>query len=211
MSNLVTQHPKYDQLYLTPQGHVVDRAEAEAMGFDVPTAAVQTILSDLDRDIRAGRAALPRNMAMSQKIAAKAEAKERERSDYIGSILALPEAQSRPIAAAKLASLYSEKSMPVAKAAIFLRSLPTEDGARVTINETEPSMSNALPAHTDAATFKRKIELRFAAMAQRADHGDLGAKSEAKRLGYAVKLINTTNMNPIAALQSAGVEPATIC
>lgn len=205
MSNKAFQHPTASRLAILPNGRSVTTEQAEIEGFTIVARDTGAWSTWADTYIDGDANASP-----SARIARAQKAKERERSDYIGSILALPEALSRPIAAAKLAALYSDKSMPVAKAAIFLRSLPTEDGARVTINELEPSMSHAIPAHTDAATFRRKIELRFAAMAQRADHGDLGAKAEAKRLGYAVKLINSTNMNPIAALQSAGVEPATI-
>lgn len=222
MSKIAYQAPSSDTHAITADGIRIAIDDAVLEGYDLKLAntadwqswaarqEVMTVVRERTAEIAPKAIEKSPQLTMSQKVARQAAERERERSDYIGSILALPEAQSRPIAAAKLASLYSDKSMPAAKASIFLRGLPEETGARITINEQEPSMSYAMPTNTDTATFKRKIELRFAALAQRANHGDMGAKADAKKLGYALKLIDTTNMNPIAALQSAGVEPATI-
>lgn len=206
MSKLAFQHPTASRLAILPNGTSATAEQAEADGFTIVARDTAAWSKWADSYVDAD-ASLPPSVRLRR----VADKRERERTEYGENILALPEAQSRPIAASKLAQSFSVKTMPPERAAIFLRGLPEEDGKRINLpTDQEPSMSNSLPANTDVATFKRKVELRLAAMAQRADHGDLSAKSEAKKLGYAVKLINTTNMNPIAALQSAGVDPATV-
>ncbi len=114
--------------------------------------------------------------------------------------MGLPEAQDRPRAAVKLAMAYSAKSMPVERAKLFLGGLPVEETE--TTNPKATIMADP--------TLKRRTEIRLAALSQRADQGDLAARTEAKRLNYALKINAGTSLSLLAALQQSGCDVAAI-
>ena len=117
---------------------------------------------------------------------------------YLTAIEALPEAASRPAAAAVIWSKYTMETMPPERAASFLRGLPTE---------TKPvaSAPSRLTA-TDIAVFKRKVELRIVGLNMKADAGNnQPARVEARRLSEALATRERTGCSFGSAFTAAGL------
>jgi hypothetical protein len=129
------------------------------------------------------------------------QAAEQVKADYAAEIMGLPEAALRPSAAARIAEVYNAKAMPASRAKLFLAGLPVE--------ETEQPTTPKATVMADP-TIKRRVEIRLAALSQRADSGDLAAKAEAKKLSYALKLTAETSLSLPAALQQTGCNVAAI-
>ena len=118
---------------------------------------------------------------------------------YLEAIEALPEAQSRPAAAAVIWSSHTMESMPPDRAASFLRGLPTE---------TKPtSATRSRLSAEDIARFKRKTELRICGLEMRADKGgNHDARVEARRLSEALGVRERTGCSFADAFSAAGLD-----
>lgn len=126
-------------------------------------------------------------------------------TDAQKAVLSLPEAALRPRAAMRFVALETSKGMSLAEAARFLRGLPEETEANLVREGGEVARSprKAIPGRGNMMA-RRKIEIAAAACDLKAARGDASARTEAKALNYALKLMGTgTSIE--AACQTAGV------
>ena len=129
---------------------------------------------------------------------AKANTALSVRIAYLTAIEALPEAASRPAAAAEIWSKHTMESMPPSRAASFLRGLPEETKPVV----AAPSRLTA----NDIAVFKRKVELRIVGLHMKADAGNnQPARVEARRLSEALATRERTGCSFGSAFTAAGL------
>jgi hypothetical protein len=113
--------------------------------------------------------------------------------------MGLPEASDRPKAASKIAELHNATSLPLFKAKGLLASLPTE--------QKEKPMPNTRANIEGEKAVTRCVELRAAALAHRANMGDESAKSESKKLNYALSIkAQSPNTSIVVALQQSGAD-----
>lgn len=148
----------------------------------------------------------------AQEACRAAEPKSRERRDYSAAVRALPEAAERPKAAARIAELHNAKSLPLHRAAALLASLPSEI-AETREDEAQAAEQRAARAQEQmgAPDLKRRVELRIAALGHRADKGDEAARSESRKLAYAMSIVaQSPNTSVTTALKLAGADLNTI-
>ena len=122
-----------------------------------------------------------------------------DRIAYLEAIEALPEARSRPAAAAELWSKHTAATMPIERAASFLRGLPAE---------TKPAVAtkSKLSAE-DIARFKRKTELRIVGLTMKAERGgNHAARVEARQLQEALGIRERTKCGFADAFSAAGLD-----
>jgi hypothetical protein len=120
--------------------------------------------------------------------------KERERKVYIEALCALPEAQGKPAAVAKLADLYgNERVMPLWRAASILQGLPSED-PRARAKADRESEAALMSAAKDRVT----------ALQYTYDDADL---SESKRLAYGLRIKSLDPRRPfVQCLRESGAD-----
>ncbi len=174
------QHPQYAKMATLPSGLTVTKDEAAKQGF-----------------------VIARDGAHARSIAEHAGHATADGSTYLDQLRTLPEAADRPLAIAKLAHAYTLKSMPLAKAALFLSGLPIETA------ETQPEPKKM--SLEDEMRLRRKVEIQHLGRSRRGALGDGAAKAEAKKLGYALQIHNmSANKSMSMALREAGIDPSTV-
>lgn len=89
-------------------------------GYESPFKKVASIPAHVPEDA-------PLVSAKAAEVTAVVSEKERERKAYIKALCALPEAQGKPAAVAKIADLYTAATCPLWRAASILAGLPSED------------------------------------------------------------------------------------
>ncbi|MEH2476193.1 hypothetical protein V1281_002637 [Nitrobacteraceae bacterium AZCC 2161] len=140
----------------------------------------------------------------SRKVAIPTEEKTKTRASaliaYATAIEALPEAKARPAAASEIWASQTAQTMPVERAAAFLRGLPVE-----TAPIAKAATTSTLTAQ-DNAMFKRKMELRINGLNMKADRGNPAARNEATKLGWAMRTRETTGCSFADAIQGAGLD-----
>lgn len=119
---------------------------------------------------------------------------------YAEKLAALPEAKARPAAAARLAELSTEKTMPLERAASMLRGLPEEKLAA-----TPKVVQSNVRTAADTAVVRRKTEIRVAALSQSAANGSHAAADEARKLRYALDIQSQTGCRMGDAFNSVGL------
>jgi hypothetical protein len=129
-----------------------------------------------------------------------AEQAEAEREAYAMAIMSLPEAEDRPYTARRLAMAHNAQSMPIAKAAMFLRGLPAEPAE-------QPSTLTKKADQMAEKTLMRKVEIRLAALSFNADRGNDAARKEANAIRYAMRL-NAHGTDLQTALRQSGANLA---
>lgn len=125
---------------------------------------------------------------------------------YADTILALPEARERPLAARKIAMCYGASAMPVDRAARMLRGLPSERRGATGDLAVKP-FAKPTPAVLSAsdisdAKLKRMIELKVAALSVAAN-GDRETRSS---LSLVLQLVDKRAMTPAQALAYVGID-----
>ena len=120
---------------------------------------------------------------------------------YATEIEALPEAKDRPAAAAEIWASHTAQTMPVERAAAFLRGLPVEAAPVPAV------VANSPLSAADNAMFKRKIEIRIGGLNAKADRGNNpAARNEATKLGWALRTRDATGCSFGEALTGAGLD-----
>jgi hypothetical protein len=172
-----------------PDGHIVDINEVGARGF------VLESWGDYDARRRVERAT--GKPAASKPVETKASAL----LEYTQAIEALPEARSRPAAASEIWAKHTVQTMPVERAAAFLRGMPEE-----TAPVAKAAATSTLTAQ-DNAMFKRKLEIRIVGLNMKADRGNNpAARNEATKLGWAMRTRETTGCSFAEAITGAGLD-----
>jgi hypothetical protein len=87
--------------------------------------------------------------------------------------------------------------MPVAKAQAFLRGLP---------EETPVLTVSPHPTGENIQKFRRKVELRIAALSLNAKHGNVGANREAMKLTFAMRAFDQGGVTLADSLSAAGLD-----
>jgi hypothetical protein len=188
-----TQDPTNPALCIMPTGMRVTHASAKAQGFTVKDATA------IGRDVGDTGEAL-KDFAKNFDRAIQLASRSAEQTTYLASVLALPEAKSRPSAASRLGASYNEEKMPVAKAQAFLRGLPEETPA--------PAVTSHV-ADNDVQQFRRKVEIRLSALSLNAQHGNTNANREAMKLSYAMRAFDQGGVTLHDALSAAGLDART--
>ena len=174
------QHPHYAKMATLPSGLAVTKDEAVKQGF-----------------------VIARDATHARSIAEHAGHATADGSTYLDQLRVLPEAADRPLAAAKLAHAYTLKSMPLARAALFLSGLPVETA------DTQPEPKKM--SLEDGIRLRRMVEIQHLGKSRRGAFGDEAAKAEAKKLGYALQIHKMcANKSMSMALREAGIDPSTI-
>ncbi len=152
-----------------PDGQEVNTRRAEALGYTVESLNDQFARQHPDRNARALFDRAVRHGASMPPAAAPAQTKGQAMIAYAQQIEALPEAKNRPAAASELWSKYTEQTMPVERAAAFLRGLPEE----IAPVAKAPAQSQLDPKQ--AAMFQRKVEIKILGLNMKADRGNNNA------------------------------------
>jgi hypothetical protein len=190
IDKFATQDPANPAFCIMPTGVRVTRASATAQGYIVKDA------NAIGRDIGHTGETL-KDFAKSFDRAIELASRSAEQTTYLASVLALPEAKTRPSAAARLGASYNATQMPIDKAQAFLRGLPEESSAPVVTART---------AVNDIQDFRRKVELRLAALSLNAKHGNVRANREAMKLSYAMRAFDQGGVTLQNALSASGLD-----
>ncbi|WP_424362976.1 hypothetical protein [Methylocystis parvus] len=165
-------------------------AFCEAMGVDERTAVLPDFIQEACR---------------------AAEKPNRERRAYAAAVAGLPEAAERPKAAARIAQIHDAKSLPLHRASALLASLPSEAAEAREAEIKAAEQRRAQAESQGPQSLKRRVEIRVAALSLRADKGDEGARSEQRKLQYAMSIVAQSPSTPLStALTLAGANVAAI-
>lgn len=171
--NLATIHPQYAALAILPNGETITKVAALEQGYRFDDGIKQA-------------------PAIPVKINAVA-------LTYLTTVIALPEAKDRPIAAAALGAAYNHQTLSLTNAASLLRGLPTETAKGADAMTIELS-------NNDRAVFRRKAELRAAALSQSSNNGNERAGVEARKIRYGLSIADTTGASFGDAFAAAGLD-----
>ena len=116
-------------------------------------------------------------------------------------IAALPEAGSRPAAAAALGAAYNHDTLSLTAAASLLRGLPIE-----TLQDTITMSAQHTLTAADYSNFQRKAELRCAGLTQSGNYGNKAARDEANRIRTGLHIVATTGVSYGAAFAAVGLD-----
>lgn len=119
---------------------------------------------------------------------------------YRAAVMALPEAKTRPRAAARIADLHNERSMPIGRVSTFMRSLPEE----LIDAETGAPVPKAAPI--DERQLRRRCELKLAGLAA----SSARMSEEYKQISFALSSAERLNLRISRMLTSMGVDPAKV-
>jgi hypothetical protein len=173
-----TPHASNPALCTLPSGESISRERAKLRGFQISDAPAPHIASRIE-------ATLSRRLV--------------EADSYHTAIMGLPEAADRPKAAAKIASIHNATSLPLHRAKAMLASLPIE--------QKEKPMSNTRATIDAEKIITRRVEIRAAALAHRANLGDDSARSESRKLNYALSIkAQSPQTSIMTALQQSGAD-----
>ena len=120
---------------------------------------------------------------------------------YLQNIVALPEAVSRPAAAAALGAVYNHDTLSLTAAASLLRGLPIE-----TLQDTNTMSAQHTLTAADYSNFQRKAELRCAGLTQSGNYGNEAARDEANRIRTGLHFVATTGVSYGAAFAAVGLD-----
>jgi hypothetical protein len=181
-----------------PDGREVSPNRATALGY-----TIESLNDQIERNTAARKA----RFAVTQRAgeayddagAKPAQTKGQALIAYAQAIEDLPEAKSRPAAASEIWSKRTVQSMPVERAAAFLRGLPEEAApvAKVASTVIDPKA---------LAMFQRKCEIRILGLNMRADRGEHSARGEAQKLSWALRVRNETGCSYGEAFTGAGLD-----
>jgi hypothetical protein len=176
---IATRDPKLSRMCVMPDGSRETIAAAQTKGFTIadantarPKPAAPTIAATYT----------PRPMTFAQLVAA------------------LPEASSRPAAAAALADTNTIETLSLNSAAALLRGLPTEQD-----NATMSNPSTAKLTAADVTNFNRRAELRVAGLTRSGLHGNEAAAVEAKKIKLGLSIVSQTGVSYGSAFASVGL------
>jgi hypothetical protein len=187
MKNLALQTGTLSKVKL-PDGALVNPERAKALGFQV---------EDYGDFVERQKRERMRNVSASTQV--ESVSPMAARIAYLTAIEALPEATSRPAAASDLWSKYTAETMPVERAASFLRGLP---------EETKPvAATTSRLSASDIAIFQRKTELRITGLNMNADkNGDHAKRAEARKLSSALDMHARSDCSFGAAFTAVGLD-----
>lgn len=191
--NIALEHPIRKGWVICKDGNMMSIDEAQKCGFRIHKA--DSVAAAIDMGYR-GEAA----KVFSNQFARAAEHVKHGINEYRDAILALPEAQDRPIAAMKIAGAYDLKSMPLQKAQSYLRALPSERAdASGEIRADAP-----VGLAKNDAMLRRKVEIHMAGMNHNAQHGVKPNQQRMQALNYAL-VLNDNGMAMGDALSKVGI------
>jgi hypothetical protein len=199
--NMIAKRTSASNRVVLPDGREMNPDRAKGLGY-----AIESLNDQAERNIAARQAkyavmqlagdAHDDGLANSL---APVKTKASAMIAYAQAIEDLPEAKSRPAAAAEIWSAQTAETMPVERAASFLRGLPPE---------TAP-VAVAVQSAVDPkkmAKFQRHVELRVLGLTMKAERGDLGARKEASKLSWALRVRSETGCAFGEAFASVGLD-----
>jgi hypothetical protein len=193
-TKFATQDPNDANRCILPNGNPVTPANAKALGYTIKSGI------DIGADLGHSGEAL-KVFAKNFDRAIELGTTSAKQTSYMASVLALPEAATRPAAAAKLGASCNEDNVPLAQAQAFLRGLPEE-----TVPVASVSHAVAAAAQADMQLFRRKAELRVSMLAVNASKGNAKAGRDAKKLSLALRIFDETGVTLGEALSVAGLD-----
>lgn len=163
-----------------PDGSRMNTARAKNLGYQIADRA------SLEASVHAGQA--PKNRTMAKRL------------EYVKAIEALPEARNRPSAASGIWANHTLETMPLDRAASFLRGMPEEAAP---LPKAAPSEG---PSPELMHRFRRKLELRIMGLNMRADNGNNPkARDTARRMQEAVNIRDRTGCSFGEAFTNVGL------
>jgi hypothetical protein len=178
---------------ILPDGKLVEISEVSARGYVLESYDAY----DERRRVERGHKAMP----VAAVAADPAKTKAAALIAYASAIEALPEAQSRPAAASAIWANQTAETMPVERAAAFLRGLPAESAP------TAPAAPASDVSPQDNARFQRLMEIRIMGLNMKADAGGGSAlRQEAMKMGWAIRTRATTGCSFADAIKGAGLD-----
>ena len=178
---LATQDSVDPSISTTEGGRRMTTERARNMGYTIVDAGGNAVA-------KTAAPAAPKDARMSARIA------------YAKAIEDLPEARNRPSAASGIWANHTIESMPVDRAASFLRGLP---------EESAPEPKAAKVEAPDAALmqrFRRKLELRIMGLNMRADRGgEPQARDTARKMQEAISIRDRTGCSFGEAFTNVGL------
>ena len=164
-----------------PNGSRMATARAKNLGYQIADRAALEAAATTATET-------PRSGTMKAKLA------------YATAIEALPEARNRPSAAAGLWSSHTVETMPLEKAASFLRGLPEEDAPLPKVAAQSPIDPQLMHR------FRRKLDLRIMGLNMKADQGgDPKARDTARRMSQAISIRDRTGCSFGEAFTNVGL------
>ena len=164
----------------TEGGRRMTTERARNMGYTIVDASGAAV----SKAKAAPAAETPRSGIMKAKIA------------YAQQIEALPEARNRPSAAAGLWSSHTIESMPLAKAASFLRGLPLESAP-------EPKVAAQSPIDPQLmAKFRRRLDVHVGGLRVRSDQA---SRDKAQKIQQAISIRDRTGCSFGEAFTNVGL------
>jgi hypothetical protein len=187
--NIATQDPNHSALCILPTGERITTAAAKTQGYTIQNAA------SVGRSVGHKGAALDTFTANYNR-AIELGSRTQTQAAYLSAILALPEAKSRPSAAARLGASNTEAKLTVAQAQAFLRGLPEESAP--------PAPAASMTE--DMRVFRRQAAIRISMLTFNASNGNKAAGREATKLSNAMRVFDEGGISLQQALTSAGLD-----
>lgn len=178
MTRIATRDPRFSRMCVLPDGSRQTIGQAESWGFTIVSPSA---VASAPPTIAANLYAAP--------------------PTYLQTIAAMPEAASRPAAAAALGNAHDINTLSLTAAASLLRGLPIE-----TSQDTNTMSDQHTLTAADYSNFQRKAELRCAGLTQSGYHGNEAARGEAKRIRSALHIVATTGVSYGAAFTAVGLD-----
>jgi hypothetical protein len=196
--SMIAIRTEFANRVVLPDGREVNVARARALGFTIESFDSHNTRVRADRKAQA--AATARGDAEDSRPATPLT-KGQALIAYAQQIEALPEAKSRPAAASEIWAKQTVQSMPVERAAAFLRGLPVE-----TAPVAKAATTSTLTAQ-DNARFKRLLEIRINGLNVKADRGNNpAARNEAKKLAWSLRTYEANGCSFAEAFSSNGLD-----
>jgi hypothetical protein len=184
-----------------PDGREMNPDRAKGLGY-----AIESLNDQAEREMAARKAKYAAMQVAGQAYddglaasPAPAKTKASAMIAYAQAIEELPEAKTRPAAASEIWSKQTAQTMPIERAASFLRGLPEETAP------VAPIAQSAVDPKT-LAKFQRLAELQVLGLTMKAERGDLGARKEASKLSWALRVRSETGCAFGEAFASVGLD-----
>lgn len=196
--SMTAKRTEYVNRVVLPDGREVNVDRAKGLGFTIESFDDHGARVRADRKAQA--AAKARGDAEDSR-PVPPQSKEEALIAYAQQIVALPEAKSRPAAAREIWAKQTMQTMPVERAAAFLRGLPAE-----TAPVAQVAATSTLTAQ-DNARFKRLLEIRINGLNMKADRGNNpAARNEAKTLAWSLRTYEAGGCSFAEAFSSNGLD-----
>jgi hypothetical protein len=200
--NMIAKRTSAINRVVLPDGREMNPDRAKGLGY-----AIESLNEQAERNIAARQA---KNAAMQiagdayddglAKSPAPVKTKASAMIAYAQAIEELPEAKTRRAAASELWSKHTVETMPLERAASFLRGLPPEENAPVV------TAAHSAVDPKKLAKFQRLAELQVLGLTVKAERGDLGARKEASKLSWALRVRSETGCAFGEAFASVGLD-----